>query len=104
MPSRRSAFTPEALAAFAGAIEFARTELLADGIFSAAILDSEAMRTNFARKAFAFAHHGWSDMQIGQALARTFRNANSEARYQRAERMRQFSLRTPIARGVIRAS
>ena len=93
MPSPRSAFTPEALAAFAGAIEFARTELLADGVFSAAVLNSEAMRAKFARKAFAFAHHGWSDMQIGQALARTFRNASSEACYQRSQRMRQFSLR-----------
>lgn len=93
MPYRRAAFTPESLADLSVVIDMVRKELLEDGVFSAAVLDSSPMRIRFTQKAFALAGHGWSDRQIGFMLDRAFRNAASEARYQRAKRVRHYPLK-----------
>jgi hypothetical protein len=77
MTRKRLGFTPEALSALDLTIDEVREELLGDGVFSRAVMDSRLMRTQLAQKGLAFASAGWGDIQIRQLLLRAFRNAAS---------------------------
>jgi hypothetical protein len=78
---RRSAFTPDALAAFDHTMDEVWTELLADGLPSPSNFDAGETRARVAQKLIAFASSGWSAIQIEQLILRTLRNERSAARH-----------------------
>jgi len=78
---RRSAFSPDALAAFDHTMDEVWTELLADGLLSSSNFDASKTRARVAQKLIEFASSGWSAIQIKQLILRTLRNERLAARH-----------------------